>query len=113
MPHSARVTSLIGRVRSPWVERDRALSVLIILSHSPLDGDTTWNALRLASTLQVQWHHMRIFVMNDAIDLVRQGSTPEGAEFDLSGMLRGLLPKGGRVRSARRVLPGAGCKAGM
>ncbi len=73
-------------------------SVLIILSHPPFDGDVTWNALRLASTLVERKSPVRIFVMNDAIDLVRQGSTPEGAEFDLQAMLRDLLPKGGRIK---------------
>ncbi|MBA4179673.1 MAG: sulfur reduction protein DsrE [Anaerolinea sp.] len=73
-------------------------TVLIVLSHAPFDGDTTWNALRLASTLLERKSPVRIFVMNDAIDVVRQGAMPEGAEFDLQAMLRGLLPKGGRVK---------------
>ena len=73
-------------------------SVLIILSHAPFDGDTTWNALRLASTLVERKSPVRIFVMNDAIDVVRQGAVPAGAEFDLQAMLRGLLPRGGRIK---------------
>jgi len=75
-----------------------ATSVLIILSHAPFDGDTTWNALRLASTLAERRVPVRIFVMNDAIDLVREGSMPEGAEFNLQTMLRDLLPRGGRIK---------------
>jgi uncharacterized protein involved in oxidation of intracellular sulfur len=74
------------------------LSVLIILSHAPFEGDTTWNALRLASTLLERKVPVRIFVMNDAIDVVRKGAMPEGSEFDLQAMLRALLPKGGRVK---------------
>lgn len=73
-------------------------SVLIVLSHAPLDGDVTWNALRLASTLLETQSPVRIFVMNDAIDVVRQGAVPEDAEFDLQAMLRDLLPRGGRVK---------------
>jgi len=73
-------------------------SVLIILSHAPFDGDTTWNALRLASTLLERQVPVRIFVMNDAIDVVRAGAMPEGSEFDLQAMLRALLPKGCRVK---------------
>lgn len=76
----------------------RPPAVLIILSDAPFDGDATWNALRLAATLLDQGAQVRIFVMNDAIDLVRQGAMPEGAEFDLQGMLRGLLPRGTRVK---------------
>ena len=77
---------------------DTPPKVLIILSHAPFDGDTTWNALRLASTLLDRTSPVRIFVMNDAIDVVRQGCTPEGAEFDLQAMLRDVLRRGGRVK---------------
>ena len=73
-------------------------AVLIILSEAPFEGDATWNALRLASTLLDQGAQVRIFVMNDAIDLVRAGAVPEGAEFDLQAMLRALLPRGTRLK---------------
>ncbi len=72
--------------------------VLIILSHAPFDGDVTWNALRLAGSLLERKSAVHIFVMNDAIDVVRQGSMPAGAEFDLQAMLRGLLAKGARLK---------------
>lgn len=108
----ARLRSLLSGVRRAWSQRDTARSVLIVLSHGPFDGDTTWNALRLASTLQVQGHAVRIFVMNDAIDLVRQGAMPEGAEFDLQGMLRGLLPKGGRVKVCTTCVTRCGMHSG-
>ena len=112
MPSPARAISLLSRMRGTWVERDRARSVLIILSHSPFDGDTTWNALRLASTRQGQGHDVRLFVMNDAIDLVRQGAMPEDAEFDLPGMLRGLLPQGGRVKVCTTCVTRCGIHSG-
>lgn len=86
-------TRIAGRSRS-----EAPPSVLIILSQAPFDGDTAWNALRLASALVERRSPVRIFVMNDAIDIVRQGSMPEGAEFDLQAMLRGLLPRGGRIK---------------
>ncbi len=78
--------------------RNQEPSVLIVLSVAPFEGDTTWNALRLAGTLLGRHTPVRIFVMNDAIDLVRQGAVAEGAEFDLQAMLRDLLPKGARVK---------------
>jgi uncharacterized protein involved in oxidation of intracellular sulfur len=87
---SARVA---GRPRS-----ETPPTVLIVLSHGPFEGDTTWNALRLASTLLDRKSPVRVFVMNDAIDVVRQGSMPEGAEFDLQAMLRELLPRGARIK---------------
>ncbi len=73
-------------------------SVLMILSHAPFDGDSIWNALRLAATLVERGVPLRVFVMNDAIDLVREGARPEGSEFDLQVMLRSLLPLGARVK---------------
>jgi uncharacterized protein involved in oxidation of intracellular sulfur len=92
---------LFKRVLSKFPGRKRPSTppaVLIILSRAPFDGDTTWNALRLAGTLAEQKAPVRIFVMNDAIDLVRKGALPEGAEFDLQAMLRSLLPKGARIK---------------
>lgn len=90
------VTSLRGQLQRRKTADQR--TVLIVLSHGPFDGDTTWNALRLASTLIDQGAAVRLFVMNDAIDVVRAGSTPEGAEFDLQAMLRALLPRGARLK---------------
>jgi uncharacterized protein involved in oxidation of intracellular sulfur len=72
--------------------------VLIVLSQAPFDGDATWNALRLAGTLVDRGEAVRLFVMNDAIEVVRQGSTPAGAEFDLQKMLKDLLAKGARLK---------------
>lgn len=93
----ATVKSLPSRLPRRSRERQRP-SVLIVLSHSPYDGDSTWNALRLAASLLDSGSAVRIFVMNDAIDMVRAGSMPEGSEFDLQAMLRDLLPRGARLK---------------
>jgi len=90
------VRSLFGHAR-PARPR-RVASVLIVLSQAPFDGDATWNALRLAGTLVDRGEAVRLFVMNDAIEVVRQGSTPAGAEFDLQKMLKDLLAKGARLK---------------
>ena len=83
----------------PFLARKAAApSVLLVLSHAPFDGDVTWNALRLARTLVDRKVPVRVFVMNDAIDVVREGAMPEGSEFDLQSMLRDLLPRGGRIK---------------
>lgn len=89
--------SLVNRI--PVAPRPRrAPSVLVVLSRAPFDGDTTWNALRLAAKLLERRSPVRIFVMNDAIDLIRHGANPEGAEFDLQDMLCRLLPRGARIK---------------
>lgn len=107
----ARPRAAVDSLRQ-FLKPRRAESVLIILSHSPFDGDTTWNALRLASTLQDQGVAVRLFVMNDATDLVRQGAMPEGSEFDLQAMLRALLPRGGRVKVCTTCVNRCGMSAG-
>ena len=81
----------LGRRRAP-------VCTLIILSQAPFDGDATWNALRLAGTIRDQGGAVRLFIMNDATDVVRQGAIPEGAEFDLQDMLRDLLARGARIK---------------
>ena len=108
-----RAHGIVDRLRALLPVRPAtAKSVLIVLSHSPFDGDTTWNALRLAATLQSQAIDVRVFVMNDATDLVRQGALSEGAEFDLQGMLRGLLPRGGRVKVCTTCVTRCGMHSG-
>lgn len=93
----ATLKSLPARVAGRGGARKPA-AVLFILSDAPFDGDAAWNALRLAATLLDQGAQVRIFVMNDAIDLVREGGMPDGAEFDLQAMLRALLPRGARLK---------------
>jgi uncharacterized protein involved in oxidation of intracellular sulfur len=110
---SPRARGIVERLRAALPARPAAAqSALIILSRSPFDGDTTWNALRLAATLQSQQIAVRVFVMNDATDLVRQGAMPEGAEFDLQGMLRGLLARGGRVKVCTTCVTRCGMHSG-
>jgi uncharacterized protein involved in oxidation of intracellular sulfur len=106
-----RPRAILNSVRNA-LKPARAESALVILSHSPFDGDTTWNALRLALALRDQRVSVRVFVMNDATDLVRQGAMPEGSEFDLQAMLRDLLAKGGRVKVCTTCVNRCGMHSG-
>ena len=58
------------------------MPTLIILNHQPYNGtDVTWNALRLARQLNNDGVEVRLFLMNDSVDLARDGITPpEGVE---------------------------------
>jgi len=48
------------------------MSILIVFNHQPYDGsDVVYNGLRLAKTLQTKDEEVRIFLMNDAVDLAR------------------------------------------
>ena len=81
------------------------MTLLLVLSHPPYDGtDVAWNALRLANTALQDGLDVRMFLMNDAVDLARPTSRPEGAEFDLADMLRGLIEKGAAVRLCQTCL---------
>lgn len=74
--------------------------ILIIFNHAPYDGtDLTWNGLRLAGKLCEAGQKVRIFLMNDAVDMARDVcKPPEGYDQDLSQMLRDLIAQGVEVK---------------
>ncbi|NKN33686.1 DsrE/DsrF/TusD sulfur relay family protein [Marichromatium bheemlicum] len=71
------------------------MTILIVLNHHPYDStDVTWNALRLAATLLDQGQRVRLFLMNDAVDLARDACRPpEGYDQDLGAMLKALIAR--------------------
>ncbi len=73
--------------------------ITIILNHQPYDGtDVTWNALRLAKTLQ-KIAKVNIFLMNDAVDLARNiTKKPDNYEYDLVDMLKQLYKDGASLQ---------------
>jgi uncharacterized protein involved in oxidation of intracellular sulfur len=73
--------------------------ILIIFNREPYDNtDVTWNGLRLAETLVKKEHEVRIFLMNDSVDMARDVCKPPvGYDQDLSQMLKDLIAKGVRV----------------
>ena len=75
------------------------MSVLIVLNRNPYDEtDVTWNALRLAEKLREDGEDVRLFLMNDSVDLARDTTkTPEGY-FDLVEMTKELIGKGVPVK---------------
>jgi uncharacterized protein involved in oxidation of intracellular sulfur len=76
------------------------MKVLIIFNREPYDNtDVTWNGLRLAETLRKNGQEVRIFLMNDAVDMARDAcKAPEGYDQDLSQMLRNLFANNVKVR---------------
>jgi uncharacterized protein involved in oxidation of intracellular sulfur len=65
----------------------------MIFNRQPYDStDVTWNALRLAQTLVKQGETVKIFLMNDSVDLARESCIPpEGYDQDLKAMLKALI----------------------
>lgn len=76
------------------------MNALIVFNRQPYDStDVTWNGLRLAAKLLDAGHGVRVFLMNDAVDLARDAcQPPEGYDQDLSAMLKKLISRGVVVR---------------
>ncbi len=76
------------------------MKVLIIFNREPYDNtDVTWNGLRLAETLRAGGQEVRIFLMNDSVDMARDVcKAPEGYDQDLSQMLKNLISNGVQVK---------------
>jgi uncharacterized protein involved in oxidation of intracellular sulfur len=76
------------------------MKVLIIFNRDPYDNtDVTWNGLRLAGELLEAGQEVRIFLMNDSVDMARDVcKPPENYDQDLSAMLKDLISKGVSVK---------------
>ncbi|HPB32777.1 MAG TPA: DsrE family protein [Candidatus Sumerlaeota bacterium] len=76
------------------------MKILIIFNRQPYDNtDVTWNGLRLAGKLLEMKQEVRIFLMNDSVDMARDTCrAPEGYDQDLSAMLKNLITKGVPVK---------------
>ncbi len=76
------------------------MKTLIIFNHAPYDNsDVAWNGLRLAGTLKKNGQNVRVFLMNDSVDMARDAcKPPEGYDQDLSLMLKNLIADGVEVK---------------
>jgi uncharacterized protein involved in oxidation of intracellular sulfur len=72
---------------------DSTMSILIVFNRQPYDStDVTWNGLRLAGQLLDSEQEVKIFLMNDAVDMARDAcKPPAGYDQDLSQMLKDLI----------------------
>jgi len=71
------------------------MKILFIFNRQPYDStDVTWNGLRLAGKLLETNNDVRIFLMNDSVDMARDVcKPPQGYDQDLSQMLKDLIAK--------------------
>ena len=76
------------------------MKILIVFNRQPYDNtDVTWNGLRLAGKLLETEQEVKIFLMNDSVDMAREVcKPPEGYDQDLSQMLKDLIAKGVSVK---------------
>ncbi|MCI0501121.1 MAG: DsrE family protein [Epsilonproteobacteria bacterium] len=72
------------------------MQILFVLNQQPYNGtDVIWNSLRLATALHKKGEDVKIFLMNDAVDLARDTTQkPDFYEFDLVSMLKKLYLDG-------------------
>jgi len=85
------------------------MKMLIILNGNPYDGsDVTRNALRLADFTLKAGDNVSIFLMNDAVDLAREGVSPGGYDTHLGNMLVDLIAKGVPVKACGSCLTRCG-----
>ena len=76
------------------------MKILIIFNRQPYDKtDVTWNGLRLAATLRKNGEEVRVFLMNDSVDMARDAcKPPSNYDQDLSQMLKDLIISGAEVK---------------
>ena len=68
--------------------------VLIVFNIQPYDGtDITWNGLRLCEQLLDRGMDVKVFLMNDSVDLARDAAEAPEGYFDLGQMLKELIDK--------------------
>ena len=76
------------------------MKILVIFNHQPYDGsDIAWNGLRLVGTLLRKGEEVRVFLMNDSVDLAREATKkPDFYEYDLVEMLKELYENGVKLK---------------
>ena len=76
------------------------MKILIVFNHQPYDNtDVTWNGLRLADKLIDAEQEVRIFLMNDSVDMARDiCKPPTGYDQDLAQMLKNLIKRNVKVK---------------
>jgi len=89
------------------------MKLLLVLNRNPYDGsDVARNALRLADFTLKAGDGVSLFLMNDAVDLAREGVLPGAYDTDLGNMLRELMAKGVPVKLCKSCLTRCGLAKG-
>lgn len=90
------------------------MKLLLILNKNPYDGtDVARNALRLAEATVHEGDSTSIFLLNDSMDLAREGVSPGGYDTDLGKMLSELMAKGVMVKVCKSCLTRCGIARNM
>lgn len=88
------------------------MRLLLVINRQPYDEtDVVWNALRLAGASLDKGLEVQLFLMNDGVDLARQGLAA-GEDFDLQAMLLDLINRGVSVKLCQTCLTRCGISRG-
>jgi uncharacterized protein involved in oxidation of intracellular sulfur len=80
------------------------MQLLLVLNPKPYDGsDVMWNALRLLGQALKEGMAVKVFLLNDGVELAQRG-LERGAEYDLQGMLTEALARGAEVKACGTCL---------
>lgn len=89
------------------------MNILFILNDAPYGSERTYNALRLAMTLQKEQAEsieVRIFLLADAvINALPNQITPQGY-YNVERMLKAILSKGAQVKACSTCSEARGIK---
>lgn len=86
------------------------MTMLVLLNHPPYNGtDVTWNALRLVRQAQEDGVAVRVFLMNESVELAREGLAA-GPDYDLQRMLLEAVAAGAEAKLCKTCIGRCGLK---
>lgn len=68
-------------------------TITIIINELPYKNDKAWNALRLAGELLDQDVKVKIFLLEDGVDVGKENQDTKGKEYNLEKLTKKLLAK--------------------
>ena len=68
-------------------------TITIIINELPYKNDKAWNALRLAGELLDQDVKVKIFLLEDGVDVGKENQEAKGREYNLEELTKKLLAK--------------------
>lgn len=69
-------------------------TITIIINELPYKNDKAWNALRFAGELLNQDVKVKIFLLEDGVDVGKENQDTKGKDYNLEELTKKLLAKG-------------------
>ena len=74
------------------------MELTVVISERPYINDNAWNALRLAQTALAAGNQVNVFLLGDAVYIVRKDQSPGPDRANLEEIVLGLVAGGADVR---------------